>query len=74
MGDFISGIGQASKLNENIGQCEEVTKNKNGEETLQFRKHNDIYEDVERQTKQKRQSQNGLYSAYEREKATSLTL
>ena len=42
MGDFNSGIGNASNPNENIGQYGNVTNNKNGAEMLEFLKSNEI--------------------------------
>ncbi|MEP5536836.1 hypothetical protein [Ekhidna sp.] len=42
VGEFTSRIGKICKLNENIGQYGEVTNIMNGEETLNFLKHNEM--------------------------------
>ena len=55
LGDFNSRIGKASKLNENVGQYGEETKNMNGEEISL--KHNEM----------KTLHRNGLDSAYKKE-------
>ena len=42
MGNYNSRIGEASKLNENIGQYIEVTKIRNVEKMLKFLEHNEM--------------------------------
>lgn len=71
MGDFYSLFGKESNPNEIIGQYGQVTNNENGEEMLEFLKNNEM-ETLNGRVK--RQSQNGLSSAYKRKKSPFLTL